>query len=182
MGGRGGSSGGRSKMSADATYFKGVASELDTRAARDKERALNTIRRAHEFTKEALSGTRASPGSLLREFHSNDRAAQRYFAAKQREARADAIRETINKNPKATREQISNAEVKAAKDFAKSKVEVPSEMTGKSTTKAPRVVDMRSYFNKDGNPYNFTARGGVYQQMSESWGKSFADSERRRRS
>jgi hypothetical protein len=41
---------------------------------------------------------------------------------------------------------------------------------------------MRSYFDKDGNPINVNARDGGYSAWKSSWGKAFADKEKKRRS
>lgn len=182
MGGRGGASGNKSssgKMSADAQEFKGVASKLESQAAKQKDSALRSARREKELTDSALAGS-GKTKTLLEAFYDSG-SSQRYFMGEQRIVRANAIREAINRNPRITREQIAKAEVDAAKEFASSKVSVPSSMTGRGTKSHPRVADMRSYFDKDGNPINLTAHDGGYSTIRRSWGKAFADEWKKRR-
>lgn len=183
MGGRGGASSSKSsggRMSADAKEFQGVASKLESRAAKQKESALRSARREKEFYDNATAGTNAKQMSLLEAFYSSG-SAQRYFMAEQREVRAKAISEAIRKKPQITRDQIAKAEVEAARDFASSKVSVPSSMTGRTSKSYPRVADMRSYFDKSGNPINLTAHDGGYSDIKKSWGKAFADEWKKRR-
>lgn len=166
-------------MSESAEYYVTVADSLQKQAEKLEDRALKRMERDYEFTKEALGGSNASYSKIQAFYQGAD---EQFFKAKMRDARERGIRQAIKDNPAGDNEYFSNAEVKAAKEFAGSTVELPKQITGRSTTKTPRIADMRSYFDKDGNPINVNARDGGYSAWKSSWGKAFADKERKRRS
>lgn len=166
-------------MSEHAEYYVTVADSLQKKAEKLEDRALKRMERDYEFTKEALSGSNASYSKIEAFYQGAD---EQFFKAKMTEARERGIRQAIKDNPAGDNEYFSNAELKASKEFAKSTVELPKEITGRSTAKTPRIADMRSYFDKDGNPINVNARDGGYGAWKSSWGKAFADKERKRRS
>ena len=166
-------------MSESAEYYVTVADSLQKKAEKLEDRALKRMERDYEFTKEALSGSNASCSKIEAFYQGAD---EQFFKAKMTEARERGIRQAIKDNPAGDNEYFSNAEIKAAKEFAQSTVELPKQITGRSTTKTPRIADMRSYFNKDGNPINVNARDGGYGAWKSSWGKAFADKEKKRRS
>ena len=166
-------------MSEHAEYYVTVADSLQKKAGKLEDRALKRMERDYEFTKEALSGSNASYSKIEAFYQGAD---EQFFKAKMTEARERGIRQAIKDNPAGDNEYFSNAELKASKEFAESTVELPKEITGRSTAKTPRIADMRSYFDKDGNPINVNARDGGYGAWKSSWGKAFADKEKKRRS
>lgn len=166
-------------MSEFAEYYATVADSLQKKAGKIEDRALKRMERDFEFTKEALSGSNASYSKIEAFYQGAD---EQFFKAKMTEARERGIRQAIKDNPAGDNEYFSNAELKASKEFAESTVELPKEITGRSTAKTPRIADMRSYFDKDGNPINVNARDGGYSAWKSSWGKVFADKEKKRRS
>lgn len=166
-------------MSESAEYYITAADSLQKKAEKLEDRALKRMERDYEFTKEALSGSNTSYSKIEAFYQGAD---EQFFKAKMTEARERGIRQAIQDNPAGDNEYFSSAETKAAKEFAQSTVELPKQITGRSTTKTPRVADMRSYFDKDGNPINVNARDGGYGAWKSSWGKAFADKEKKRRS
>lgn len=166
-------------MSESAEYYVTVADSLRKKAEKLEDRALKRMERDFEFTKEALSGSKAEYTKIEAFYQGAD---EQFFKAKMTEARERGIRQAIKDNPAGDNEYFSNAEIEASKKFAESTVELPKEITGRSTTRTPRKADMRGYFNKDGNPINLTAHDGGYGEWKKSWGKTFADKERKRRS
>ena len=167
------------QMSEHAEYYVTVADSLQKKAEKLEDRALKRMERDYEFTKEALSGSNASYSKIEAFYQGAD---EQFFKAKMTEARERGIRQAIKDNPAGDNEYFSNAELKASKEFAESTIELPKEITGRSTAKTPRKADMRSYFDKDGNPINVNARDGGYGAWKSSWGKAFADKEKKRRS
>lgn len=163
------------EQSAEAKELSISADTLYAKGEKEKERAINSTKKAADFNSEAL-GIKQDP---IEVFYDGSKDVK-YFMGEQKQARADAIQMAIRNNPKATREEINAAEIKAAREFSTKQIDVPKEISGKSTAAHPRTADMRAYFNKDGNPFNFTQRGGVYSEWKKNWGKEFADKMRKR--
>lgn len=167
------------QMSEAAERFTANADNLRKKVEKQEDRALKRMERDYEFAKDALAGSNAEYTKIQAFYQGAD---SLYFKAKMFEAREQGIRQAIKDNPAADNEYYSNAELEAAKQFAQSSVTLPDEVTGRSTDKTPRTADMRGYFDKDGNPINTTAHDGGYAAWKKSWGRAFADKERKRRS
>ena len=167
------------QMSDDAIRYIDVADGLRKQFEKRESAALRRMERAYEFDSEALSGTGETTSKITAFYQGAD---VTYFQAKRFEAQEIALREAIDSMPTGDNAFFTDVMVDAAKRFASSTVTLPSEITGRSTALTPRVADMRSYFDKDGNPINFNARDGGYSSWKSSWGKAFADKEKKRRS
>ena len=166
----------KNELSEDARYYQTVADDLNKKALKQEERALRRMENDYNFMVEALGSGRSY--SKIEAFYQG--ADEAYFKAQMIKAKENGIREAIVLNPSGDREFFGRAEINAAKEFAADTVELPKNITGKSTASTPRIADMRGYFNKDGNPINFNARDGGYDSW-KTWGKAFADKEKKRR-
>lgn len=164
-------------LSEAAKNYVTYADSLQKKAEKQEDRALRRMERDYEFNKEALSGSSAEYTKIEAFYQGAD---EIYFKAKMFEARESGIRQAIEVNPGGDNEYFTQAETKAAREFAESTVTLPKEITGKSTALTPRVADMRGYFDKNGNPINLTAHDGGYHGW-KTWGKAFADKEKKRR-
>ena len=171
--------GAESQMSDDAIRYTDVADSLRKQSEKRESAALRRMERAYEFDSKALSGTGETTSKITAFYQGAD---VTYFQAKRFEAQEIALREAIDSTPTGDNAFFTDVMVDAAKRFASSTVTLPPEITGRSTALTPRVADMRSYFDKDGNPINFNARDGGYSSWKSSWGKAFADKEKKRRS
>lgn len=167
------------QMSDDAIRYIDVADGLRKQFEKRESAALRRMERAYEFDSEALSGTGNTTSKITAFYQGAD---VTYFQAKRFEAQEIALREAIDSMPTGDNAFFTDVMVDAAKRFASSTVTLPPEITGRSTALTPRVADMRSYFDKEGNPINFNARDGGYSSWKSSWGKAFADKEKKRRS
>jgi hypothetical protein len=167
------------QMSDDAIRYIDVADGLRKQFEKRESAALRRMERAYEFDSEALSGTGETTSKITAFYQGAD---VTYFQAKRFEAQEIALREAIDSMPTGDNAFFTDVMVDAAKRFASSTVTLPPEITGRSTALTPRVADMRSYFDKEGNPINFNARDGGYNSWKSSWGKAFADKEKKRRS
>lgn len=180
MGGRGGGSGMKKKAGGGGSLnsqqeqvyknYSEYVDEMEQKIQRSERDLLVYAQRQVDFNKRISNEV-----SMLDQINRAE-----FAKTELNKARVEAVKEALKDKANLTNEKMNAIEIEAAKEFASSKVKIPNTFSGKASADFPRTVDMREYISPDGNPYNQTARGGLYSQIKSDWGVAVANNWKRK--